>query len=81
MCLSCVSVRARTFVGCVYVCVKVYSESYNVPVMYVRGRSAGGAVLSTQTVWKDLCAPHSLPATLSGEGGGGGVGVTGFKTR
>mmetsp|Transcript_49438 Transcript_49438/g.72518 ORF Transcript_49438/g.72518 Transcript_49438/m.72518 type:complete len:269 (-) Transcript_49438:79-885(-) len=39
----------------------VHSNSYGVPVLYLRGRTAGGKAVPTQSVWDDLCAPNTWP--------------------
>ena len=41
---------------------QIYSDAYNVPVLYLRGRDASGALLPTETLWNDLCAPNAWPS-------------------
>lgn len=40
----------------------VYSQTYGVPVLYVRGRTRDGAMIRTQDVWLDVCPVHCWPS-------------------
>ena len=42
----------------------VHSDTYGVPVLYLCARSSGGALLPTESVWHDVCPPHSWPPGL-----------------